>query len=86
VLEALAAVAVDEGSDERALYLGGAAEGLRRSINVVYSWPLHREHHRRLQALRASNEKAWVAGEAMPRDEAIALALMELGEVGASLV
>jgi len=79
VLEALAAVAVEEGQPERALLLGGAADGLRRRIAVVSSSPLHREHRQRLETMRTTRQDAWMAGEAMARDDAIAYALEDIG-------
>jgi ATP/maltotriose-dependent transcriptional regulator MalT len=84
VLEAAAVVAMEEGNIERALYLGGAADSLRRTIKVVSSWPLHREHRQRLETLRTSGQDAWTVGEAMARDDAIAYALDERGPVTAA--
>jgi predicted ATPase/DNA-binding SARP family transcriptional activator len=79
LIESLAAVAVAEGQTGRALRLGGAAEGLRKRIEVVSTSPLHREISRRLQAVRQGPDaqQAWLAGAAMSREEAIGYALDE---------
>ncbi|HET7338872.1 MAG TPA: BTAD domain-containing putative transcriptional regulator [Candidatus Dormibacteraeota bacterium] len=79
LLEALAAVAADQHNAERALCLGGAAEGLRKSIGVVSASPLHVEISERLHSLRNTpeSERAWSSGITMSRDEAIAYALKE---------
>jgi len=84
LFESLAAVAIAEGQSDRALRLGGAAEGLRKRIEVVSASPLHREISNRLESVRRGSgaQKAWRAGAAMSRQEAIAYALDEVG-VGA---
>ncbi|HET9783283.1 MAG TPA: BTAD domain-containing putative transcriptional regulator [Candidatus Dormibacteraeota bacterium] len=83
LLESLAAVAAEEGHGERALLLGGAAEGLRRRIEVVSTSPLHREISARLESLKsgAGGQQRWTAGMSMSRDEAISHALGEAGAV-----
>ncbi|MFI4978343.1 MAG: BTAD domain-containing putative transcriptional regulator [Solirubrobacterales bacterium] len=80
LIESLAAVAVAEGQTDRALRLGGAAEGLRTRIEVVSTSPLHREISRRLQPMRqgADAQRGWLAGAAMSREEAIGYALEEV--------
>ena len=80
LFESLAAVAIAEGQSDRALRLGGAAEGLRRRIEVVSTSPLHREMSRRLESVRQGPkaQQAWLAGAAMSRHEAIAYALAEV--------
>ena len=84
LFESLAAVAIAEGQSERALRLGGAAEGLRKRIEVVSASPLHREISHRLESVRRGRgaQKEWLAGATMSRQEAIAYALDEV-EVGA---
>ena len=84
LFESLAAVAIAEGQSERALRLGGAAEGLRKRIEVVSASPLHREISQRLESVRRGRgaQKEWLAGATMSRQEAIAYALDEV-EVGA---
>jgi predicted ATPase/DNA-binding SARP family transcriptional activator len=80
LIESLAAIAVAEGQRDRALRLGGAAEGLRKRVEVVSTSPLHREISRQLQPVRhgADAQQAWLAGAAMSREEAIAYALEEV--------
>jgi predicted ATPase/DNA-binding SARP family transcriptional activator len=77
LLDSLAAVAAAQNERNRALWLGGAAEGLRKKIAVIYSSPFHREISSRLEALRQGKEAldAWQAGTQMSREEAIACAL-----------
>jgi tetratricopeptide (TPR) repeat protein len=79
LLETLAAVAADEGENDRALRLGGAAQGLRDRIHVVTESPLSREIISRLEPLRhsAGGDQAWKSGLAMSREDAIAYALGE---------
>ena len=77
ILESLAAVAVEEGQDDRALRLAGAADGMRRWMAVVSSSPLHREQRQRLESLRTAQQEVWLAGKAMAREDAIALGLQE---------
>ncbi len=80
LLESLAATAITEGQIERALRLGGAAEGLRARIEIVSTSPLHREISRRLESVRQGPEaqQVWRAGAAMSREEAIGYALDEV--------
>ncbi len=80
LLESLAAVAVAEGDNDRALRLGGSAEGLRSRIEVVPSSPFHREITSRLERVRrgAAALEAWRLGTQMSREEAIAYALGEV--------
>jgi hypothetical protein len=80
LLESLAAVAIAERQTKRALMLGGAAEGLRRRVEVVSTSPLHREISRRLEPVRRGPgaQEAWLAGAAMTREEAIGYALEEV--------
>jgi non-specific serine/threonine protein kinase len=79
-LEGLAAVAARQGQPERAARLGGAAEALREAMGAPPP-PPHRAHYERyLNAARgrvgaAAWTTAWAAGRALPREEAIALAL-----------
>jgi hypothetical protein len=77
VLESLAAVAAARDEKNRALWLGGAAEGLRKQIGVASSSPFHREISSRLDALRQGKEAldAWRSGAQMSLEEAIAYAL-----------
>jgi predicted ATPase/DNA-binding SARP family transcriptional activator len=79
LIESLAAVAIEEGQTDRALRLGGAAEGLRKRVQVVSTSPLHREISRRLEPARQGSgaQQAWLAGAAMSREEAIVYALDE---------
>ena len=81
LFESLAAVAIAEGQSERALRLGGAAEGLRKRIEVVSASPLHREISQRLESVRRGRgaQKEWLAGAGMSRQDAIAYALDEVG-------
>ena len=86
VLESMAAVAAAEDDKNRALRLGGAAEGLRNQISVVSSSPFHREISSRLDAARQGEGalEAWKSGTVMSREDAVAYALgelaLELGE------
>jgi uncharacterized protein HemY len=77
LLESLAAVAAAEGQRNRALTLGGAAEGLREQLALVSSSPFHREISSRLDAARQGEEaiEVWEAGAAMSREDAIDYAL-----------
>jgi tetratricopeptide (TPR) repeat protein len=79
LLESLAAVAVAQGNVERALTLGGSAEGLRQQIAIISSSPFHREISMRLEAARQSANAldAWRSGAQMSRDQAITYALGE---------
>src|SRR5436190_24398998 len=52
LLESMAAVAAAQDEMDRALILGGAAEGLRKQISVVPSSPFHKEISNRLAAAR----------------------------------
>ncbi|HCG02655.1 MAG TPA: hypothetical protein DEV93_19195, partial [Chloroflexi bacterium] len=77
LLESLAAVAAARDQKNRALWLGGAAEGLRKHIGVAPSSPFHREISSRLEALKQGEDAlhAWQSGAQMSREEAIAYAL-----------
>ncbi len=77
LLESLAAVAAARDQKHRALWLGGAAEGLRKHIGVAPSSPFHREISSRLEALKQGKDAldAWQSGAQMSRDEAVAFAL-----------
>jgi len=83
LLDSLAAVAAAQDEKNRALWLGGAAEGLRKKIAVVSSSPFHREISRRLDAIRHGKEAldAWQSGTQMSREEAIAYALDDAGRI-----
>src|SRR5207244_11442093 len=80
LFESLAAVAIAEGQSDRALRLGGAAEGLRKRIEVVSASPLHREISHRLESVRRGRgaQKEWLAGATMSRQGAVAYALDEV--------
>ena len=79
LLESMAAVAAAQDEMDRALILGGAAEGLRKQISVVPSSPFHKEISNRLAAARRKKGAVdkWQEGAAMSREEAIAYALEE---------
>lgn len=79
LVESLAAVALAEGSTQRALRLGGAAEGLRRRIGVVSTSPLHRDISLRLEEVRSGPgaPETWAAGAGLSRDAVISYALEE---------
>jgi predicted ATPase len=79
LLESLAAVSAAAGERDRALTLGGAAEGLRQRSALTPSMPLHREFRNRLEAVKRDpgGLETWSAGASMSRQEAVGYALDE---------
>jgi hypothetical protein len=79
-LEGLAGVAAVEGRAERALRLAGGAAELRRRLRLQ-PWPLEQDAlaHRLAPARRAldepAQETAWLEGQSLSLDQAIAHAL-----------
>jgi predicted ATPase/transcriptional regulator with XRE-family HTH domain/Tfp pilus assembly protein PilF len=79
-LEGLTWVAAMHRWSHRAARLGGAAEALRASLGVPLGPILRAGHDAAVQAMRAALGEegftaAWAAGQALPLEEAIALAL-----------
>ena len=79
-LEAMAWLAGATGRAERATMLGGAAEALREELGMALHPVLHPGHERAVQAMRATLGEAafaaaWAAGQTLPLEEAVALAL-----------
>jgi predicted ATPase/DNA-binding SARP family transcriptional activator len=83
LLDSLAAVAAAQDEKNRALRLGGAAEGLRKKIAMVSSSPFHREISSQLDAIRHGKEAldAWQSGTQMSREEAIGYALDDVARI-----
>jgi non-specific serine/threonine protein kinase len=79
-LAGLAAVAAAEGQAERALRLAGAATSLAEATALRPPGPEHEGLERAIDTARASLDEqtataAWAAGQEMPLEQAIALAL-----------
>ena len=78
----MAWLAVAEGQPARAARLGGAAEALREALGAALHPVLHPGHDQAVQAMRAALGEeafaaAWAEGQALPLEEAVALALEE---------
>jgi hypothetical protein len=84
VLESLASVARLQGDPDRAARLLGAAEALRETLGQRPSATELGDHGAEVEAAHSElgDEKfaaAWVEGQSMPRDQAIALAFKDIG-------
>ena len=82
-LEGLAMAAVEQGNAERALHLAGAADALRKSISARLSGVERAKLELRLGQVRQAvaseaSESAWMEGQAMSLEQAIAYALEDV--------
>jgi hypothetical protein len=82
VIEGLGSLEAADGSPERAVRLFGAAAALRETLGTPLSPARRPEQDRQLATLSrvlgdAAFTTAWAAGQAMPLDQAISLALQE---------
>jgi predicted ATPase/class 3 adenylate cyclase len=84
-LESMAWLTVATGQPERAARLGGAAEALRAALGAALHPVLHAGHERAVRAMcdalgETAFAAAWAEGQALPPEQAIALALEGHGE------
>jgi non-specific serine/threonine protein kinase len=89
-LERLAGVAAAAGQPARALWLAGAAAGERARLPTPLAWADPEEIAGWLRPARAAlpaaeAAAAWAAGETLPIEEAVAMALAEAAEPVASV-